>query len=145
MNSTIFFFCVLAAVAIVFAVFLAIANAKHLTKFDLVLAGLVVLAVAGGLMWAYMALPERTGCKNIIFTVIELGLMIIVCFTLFKLVAKYIIGIAALIAAGYFLYWLFIEGLQDGSGFGMLISLAIAGFVCLLGFGLVLRIKKALN
>ena len=146
MTTTIFFFCAVAAVIAIFAMICIIANCNYLSKAGLALAVLFFITVAVLLGWAYVSLPDQScGCANIWFTLIEIGIALIILLAILQMVGKYIIGIAEVVGVIFLLRWLFINGVAEGSLFGAGISLWVVGFSCFCGLGLILWVKRALK
>ena len=113
------------------------------TKFAAIFAAMAAVAV--GLWIAYKALPEPTGCANVIFILIEvaLGFLLVVGLLQTRLV-RFVIGIVVVILLCRGAYWLFAMGVADGSFLGSCIAAAIVIVAVILAFGAILQLKKKL-
>lgn len=145
MTTFLFFICCVVAAVAELALFFMGANMKYPTKTKFAAIFAAMAAVAFGLWFAYKALPEPTGCANTVFILMEaaLGIWIFIGLLQTRLV-RFLIGGIVVILLCRGAYWLFANGVADGSILGSGIAAAIVIVAVILAFGGILTLKKKL-
>lgn len=146
MTTFLFFICCVLAVVAEICLFCVGINIKYPTmaKFAAIFAGMIAVAV--GLWIAYQALPEPTGCADVLFIVLEAAVGIFLFIGLLQAYLGYVLVVAiVVILLRYVIPWLFANGVADGSIIGSLIAAAIVVVAAILAFGAILQLKKKLS